>query len=90
MWQVLSVLIASLAVGCGQSFVSTDRVTRSDGTEICVTSVSNGNSQSERCGQVRIGTVDQTISVGDCVEARHAGESARLLGINRVVSCPAG
>lgn len=82
-----AVALACLGLACGSNFHTVDRVTRLDDSEICVTSAKVG-STFEQCAPVRTIDAAKSLAVGDCVEAFHAGESGRLLSIDRVVSCP--
>ena len=82
-----AVLVCSGVVtlaGCGGSFHSTDSVVSVSADEVCVER--QADPPARACfDPARVGGDDE-FGVGDCVEIKHAGESARVLSVRRV-SC---
>lgn len=86
--QVLAVVGALGAVGCaGDGFTSIDRVASLNGSEVCVSNSSH--SEFVQCANLAAIDHPQDLSAGACVEVEHAGESAAVLRVTRVVDCAA-
>jgi hypothetical protein len=89
----LEILLATTALAifscaCGGPFDSVDRVVSLDGSQVCVASASDTSMKSVHCADpTSVGSPDG-ITVGTCVQVHHAGESARVLEVKRVVGCP--
>jgi hypothetical protein len=76
--------------GCGGNFDAVDRVVSLDASQVCLTSSRGASGGLRQCADPAAVGRPEGLTVGACVEVRHAGESARILRVTRVVACPTG
>ncbi|MGZ4710089.1 MAG: hypothetical protein ACXWBN_15240 [Acidimicrobiales bacterium] len=88
-WMLVVAAVGGLsAVSCvaGGNFDSLDKVTTLNRSQVCVSNTTGGDFV--QCADLASIGHPEGMAVGTCVEVHHAGESARILRVMRVVDCP--